>query len=185
MLFITYSKLRLREIKFNKLHYWLLCVQYIGSIAVYLLLRPLNETLAQATMICILAPTATSAPVVVGILGGNVASTTAFTLLSNLLLALLGPVYLTIIGGASTDIPFITSFIFILKKVVPILVFPFLLALFIQKFSPKIHSKIKSMQIVSFYVWAIALTIVLANVTNLVMTKDHDGYIIEIMIGVM
>lgn len=184
MLFFTYSKLSLREIKFNKLHFWLLAIQYIGSIAIYLLLKPINETIAQATMICILAPTATSAPVVVGLLGGNVASTTAFTLLSNLLLAFLGPIYLTFIGGANTDMPFITSFIIIVKKVLPILVLPFILALLSQRFAPKIHKKVKSMQIVSFYIWAVALTIVLANVTNLVMTKESNGYVIEIIIGI-
>lgn len=40
------------------------------------------------------------------------------------------------------------------------------------------------MQIVSFYIWAVALTIVLANVTNLVMTKESNGYVIEIIIGI-
>lgn len=183
MLFITYSRLSLGEIRFNKLHYWLLAVQYLGSIIIYLLLRNVNETLAQATMICVLAPTATSAPVVVGLLGGNIASATAFTLLSNLLLAILAPLYLTLIGNANTDIPFITSFIFILKKVVPILIVPFLLAVFLQKASPKLHSKVKSMQIVSFYVWAVALTIVLGNVTSLVINKSSNNYSIEIAIG--
>lgn len=184
MLFLTYSKLSLKEIRFNKLHYWLITIQYIGSLAIYLLIRLFDETLAQAAMICVLAPTATSAPVVVGLLGGDVASTTAFTLLSNLLLAVLGPLYLTFIGNSVPDTSFITSFIFILKKVLPILILPFLGALAVQRISPKLHHKVKSLQIVSFYVWAVALTIVLSNVTSLVMTQGKDGYYIEIIIGV-
>lgn len=184
MLYFTYSRLSLKEIRFNKLHYWLIAIQYLGSLAIYLLIRAFDETLAQAAMICVLAPTATSAPVVVGLLGGDVASTTAFTLLSNLLLAVLGPLYLTFIGSSIPEASFITSFIFILKKVLPILVLPFLGALAVQRISPKLHNKVKSLQIVSFYVWAVALTIVLSNVTNLVMNQDKDSYNIEIIIGV-
>lgn len=39
------------------------------------------------------------------------------------------------------------------------------------------------MQIVSFYVWAVALTIVLGNVTSLVINKSSNNYSIEIAIG--
>lgn len=184
MLFITYSKISLRDIKFNRLHYWLIAIQYIGSLAIYLLLRNINETLAQAVMICVLAPTATSAPVVVGLLGGNIASTTAFTLLSNLLLAIIAPIYLTFIGNSATDVSFVLSFLYILKKVLPILGLPFILAIFVQRVSPKTHGSIIKMHILSFYLWAVALVIVLGSVTNSVMTKYNDNHSIEIAIAV-
>ncbi len=184
MLFITYSKISLKDIKFNKLHLWLILFQYVGSFVLYLLLKNINETLAQATIICVLAPTATSAPVVVNLLGGNVASTTALTLLSNLLLAFIAPLYLTLFGGEAIDSSFIISFIYILKKVLPILVLPFLLALLLQSTSSYLHNKVKKMQILSLYIWAIALTIVLGGVTNSVLTKTSNNHSIEILIAI-
>lgn len=183
MLFITYSKIALTDIRFNKLHYILILIQYLGSLIIYLLLRNINETLAQATMICVLAPTATSAPVVVSLLGGNVASTTAFTLLSNLLLAILAPLYLTFIGDVGSGLSFATSFIIILRKVLPILLLPFILALILQNVSPKLHTKVKQAQILSFYIWAAALTIVLGNITNYVIIEKNNNFSIEVLIA--
>lgn len=184
MLFFTYSRISLKDIKFNKLHIWLLLVQYIGGALAYFALRAINETLAQAAMICILAPTATSAPVVVGILGGNIASATAFTLISNLLLAFIAPLFLSLIGKPTVEVSFITSALFIFKKVVPILVLPFIIALIVQGISPRLHNKVRSMPLVSFYIWAVALTIVLGNITNFIMIKEDSGHTIEILIGV-
>ncbi len=125
MLFITYCRISWSDIHLTRLHYILLAIQYVGSASVYLALRQLNETLAQAAMICVLAPTATSAPVVAGILGGNIASVAAFSLFSNLSVAFIAPLYLSLIGQTGSEVPFITSFWYIFRKVVPIIVFPF------------------------------------------------------------
>lgn len=185
MLFISYCRISWRDIRLGKIHYILLAIQYVGSILVYVALRQFNETLAQAAMICIFAPTATSAPVVVGLLGGNIASAATFSLISNLTAAVLAPVYLSIIGSGVADVPFLASFFFILRKVIPILVLPFLLAVVLQKVSPKIHYKVRSAQILSFYIWAVALTIVIASVVRFVMLQDNNSYAIEILIGIV
>src|SRR5690554_7099778 len=68
MLFISYCRVSLSDIRLTKFHYILLLIQYLGSALVYLVLKPLNEVLAQAAMICVLTSTATSAPVVAGLL---------------------------------------------------------------------------------------------------------------------
>ena len=65
----------------TQFHYILLAIQYIGSALVYAMVRPFNEILAQAVMICILAPTATSAPVVSGMLGGSISATAAYSIM--------------------------------------------------------------------------------------------------------
>ena len=184
MLYISYSRITWRNIYLTRVHYILLGVQYLGSIAVYLLLKQYNETLAQAAMICVLAPTATSAPVVVGILGGNVASAATFTLVSNLSVAFIAPVYLSFIGMSGNDVSFLTSFVYIVKKVVPILILPFLLALFTQRTTPKFHERVKSAQIVSFYIWAVALTIVISGVVKFVAAQSSTNYLLEILIAV-
>ena len=175
MLFITYSRVGWRDIRLTKFHYILLSIQYLGSALLYLLLRPIDEVLAQAIMICVLTATATSAPVVAGILGGSISVTAAYSIISNLSVAFIAPVFLTAIGGREETISFAAAFWLIL---------PFLAALFLQKLSPKAHKKVQSSQIVSFYLWAASLTVVIGNVTEFVKINDDGNYSLEIMIAV-
>ena len=184
MLFITYSRVLLRDIRLTKFHYILLSIQYVGSILVYLLFFKFNTTLAQAAMICMLAPTAASAPVITGILGGNISTIAAFSFISNLSIGLLSPLFLAAIGDSSVEsIAFIPSVLLIFKKVIPVLVVPFVLALVLEKTSPKLHNIVRSSQILSFYLWAVALTIVIGRVTMFISIQDSSSYLLEIIIA--
>lgn len=185
MLFITYCRVRWSDVRPSKFHYILLTIQYVGSAFIYLALRPINETLAQAAMICMLTATATSAPVVTGILGGNIAVTAAYALISNLTVAFIAPISLSLIGKSGDNVSLATSFWHIFRSVIPILILPFLLALLLRKVAPAVHRKVQSAQIVSFYLWAIALTIVISNVTNYVRLQGSEHYWLEIIIGVV
>ena len=177
MLLITYSRIILRDIRLTKFHYILLGIQYGGSILVYLLFFKFNATLAQAAMICVLAPTAASAPIITGILGGNISTIAAYSFISNLSIALLSPLFLALIGDASMEtISFGSSVLIIFKKVFPVLLLPFILAVTISKVSPKLHSIIRKAQILSFYLWAVALTIVTSNVTKFIGIQDNASY---------
>ena len=186
MLFITYSRIILRDIRLTKFHYILLGIQYGGSMLVYLLFFKFNTTLAQAAMICVLAPTAASAPVITGILGGNISSIAAYSFISNLSIALLSPLFLALIGGASAEtISFGGSVLIIFKKVFPVLLLPFILAVTISKVSPKLHNTIQKAQILSFYLWAVALTIVTSNVTKFISIQGNASYELKLaMAGV-
>jgi BASS family bile acid:Na+ symporter len=163
MLFITYTRVSWHDIRLTKFHYILLGIQYIGSAAVYLVLRPLNEILAQSAMICVLAPTATSAPVVAGILGGSISAVAAYSMISNLLVAFIAPLFLSVVGHAGADVSFAVSFWYIFKKVMPVLVLPFVCALLLRKVSFNVYKKVQSAQIVSFYLWAVTITILIAG----------------------
>ena len=183
MLFISYCRVSLRDIKLTKFHYILLSIQYVGSAIVYIALKPINEILAQAAMICVLTSTATSAPVVAGLLGGSISITAAYSIISNLSIALIGPVFLSFVGQTNDSVSFTTSFWHIFLSVIPILILPFLLALMVQKSAPKVHKKIQSAQILSFYIWAAALTIVIGNITQYIRLQDDGNYTLEIIIA--
>lgn len=184
MLFITYCRVSWSDIRLNKFHFILLAIQYFGSALVYLILRPFNEILAQAAMICVLTATATSAPVVAGLLGGSISVTAAYSIISNLSVAFIAPLFLSVVGESSVEVSFASSFWHILLKVMPILVIPFLLAFILQKTAPRVHKKIRSAQIISFYLWAAALTVVIGNVTQYVRLQDDGNYTLEIIIAV-
>lgn len=183
MLFITYSRVRWADIRLTRFHYILLAIQYGGSALIYLSLRPFSEVLAQAAMICVLTATATSAPVVAGILGGSISVTAAYSIVSNLSVAFVAPIFLSLVGDNGEIVSFGTTFWHILLNVMPILVGPFLVALIIRKGAPALHRKIYSAQILSFYLWAAALTVVIGNVTQYVKMQDDGNYTLEAVIA--
>lgn len=183
MLFITYSRVNWREIRLTRFHYILLVIQYLGSALVYLALRPFNEVVAQGAMICVLTATATSAPVVTGILGGSISTTAAYTIISNLSIAFIAPLFLSLIGESAPSFSFTVTFWHIFRSVMPILVIPFLLAFILQKWAPAVHRRVRSAQIISFYLWAAALTIVIGNVTHYVRLQDDGNYTLEVIIA--
>lgn len=185
MLFITYSRVRWIDIRLTRFHYILLSIQYGGSALVYLALRPFNEVLAQAAMICVLTATATSAPVVTGILGGSISVTATYSIISNLSVAFIAPLFLSLVGDQVNSIHFTATFWHILINVMPILVGPFLLALFVRKVSSAFHRKIYSAQILSFYLWAITLTVVIGSVTQFVKLHSDGNYTLELIIAVI
>ncbi|WP_255493160.1 bile acid:sodium symporter family protein [Dysgonomonas sp. HDW5B] len=173
MLLITYTNISIRSVRFSMLHLWLLAIQLLGSIGAYLAIRGIDPIIAQSAMICILAPTATSAVVITGMLGGNTASLTAFSLLSNLTVAVVAPLLFTIIGGHS-GFSFREELQEITLRVFVLLMLPFFLAILLGKISPKTHHKIKTSQSYSFYLWNIALMIVTARTVNFLLLEGSN-----------
>lgn len=98
MLFVTFCRVKPSQMKPSMLHVWLLLVQTVACIGVFLLLRPLDLILAQGAMVCVLAPVAMAAVVIGGMLGANVATMATYSLLCNMAVALLAPVILTFTG---------------------------------------------------------------------------------------
>lgn len=175
MLFITYCKLSFRELKFSMLHFWLLLIQIAGSLLVYGALVWFDPVVAEGSLICILAPTATAAAVITGMLGGSVACLAAFTLISSLSVALVAPVVFSLLGSHS-EMPFWDSFLYICQQVMPLLVLPFVCALVFEKWLPAVHRQLKKLQVLSFYLWAIGLTIVMGKTVYFIMQQDSKNY---------
>lgn len=183
MLFLTYIKISLKEIQFTRLHLWLLLIQLVGSVAVYLIISPVNQILAQGVMICILAPTGTAAVVITGMLKGNVASLTAYSLASNLMVAVSAPVLFSFIG-VNHELPFFTSFADIGQRIFFLLVAPLIIAFLLNKFSPKTSLFLSKHTGISFYLWSIALVIVSGKTVFYIVNQPDTNTFINIMIAV-
>ena len=182
MLLFTYTKLSLKNIQFTKMHLWLIVVQIVGSVGVYFILNPINTILAQGVMICILAPTATAAPVIAGMLKGNIASLTAYSLISNFTVALFAPLFFSYIGY--NELPFFDSVFEISKRVGFLLIIPFIAALLINKFLPKAGKYMQSKSGISFYLWSIALTVVTGRTVEFIIAQGESQIIIELAIAI-
>jgi len=182
MLFITYCNISFKDIKFSRLHLWLILIQIIGSALVYIALLPVNHIVAQGAMICVLAPTATSAPVIAGMLGGNVASLTAYSLLCNMTIIVVAPLIFSMTGevGATS---FLDSLWVVFQKVFVLLFFPFFGALLLQKLLPRVHNEIRKAKSLSFYLWSVALTIVTGKTIQFILDQKNPDFIVEITIA--
>jgi len=187
MLFITYCKVSPRQMKIRRLHYWLAGIQLSGCFLVYGLLYYFDPNAAEGGLICILAPTATSAPVITGLLGGSVATLATYSITSNLGIALIAPLIFSLIGAhgqTGIDPTFIESFLTICSKVNPLAIFPFVLSMIIQKLIPRLHYYIRTRQTISFWLWVIALALLMAHTTNDIIHMDSSYYSSAVIVAI-
>lgn len=183
MLFLTFSKMRWHNIRLSKLHLWLILIQILGGIGLYWLVLPVSKTLAQGMMICVIAPTATSAPVITGMLKGNVESLTAYSLLSNICVAVITPLFFSVVGETAS-LSFGIGVFTIAKSVLTVILAPLLLAFLLKIFLPKTTRHIASVSSFSFWLWTLALAIVTARTTAFILAQDSSNFYTEIALAV-
>ena len=117
-----------------------------------------QKLLWEALLTCIIGPAASAAPVVVGKLGGNINTMTTYVILSSLASTILIPLVFPILEP-SAGVAFMEAFLIILQKVSIVLLLPLVLGWLIKHFLPRLQRRIASMPNLSFYTWAISLSI--------------------------
>lgn len=172
MLFITYCRLSFRDLKFSGLQGWLLGIQVVGCLVIYGMLAWVDPVIAEGGLICVLAPTATAAAVITGMLGGSVSALAAYTLISSMTVALVSPFLFALLNG-QTEMGFGDSVFYICGQVLPLLVLPCISALLLEKTCPALHRRLKKLQILSFYLWAFGLTIVTGKTVYFMVHQEN------------
>lgn len=186
MLFVTFTRVRAKELKLQRIHLGQLAIQLLGSIALYLLLRGcgVDEVICQGALICVFIPTAMASVVVGGMLGANVNTMTTFTLLSNMSVAVIAPILFSFVG-THTDLPFLTSFWLVFRRLLMLVVLPFVAAQLLDRLSPKMFDYIKCHQSWSFYLWLASLTILMASTTRFILAQPKEFVGLEIVMALM
>mgnify|MGYP003302986874 FL=1 len=187
MLFVTFCKVKIKELKPSKWHLWLLAFQLLSFIAISLTIAfvprmPVTvRVLLEAAMMCLLCPTATAAAVITARLGGNSASLISYTMQINIAVALVAPLFLAMshpVEGMSLA----TSFILIMGKVFPLLLMPLLCAELLRKFLPGAHKLLVTKgRNLPFYLWLVALSLAIAMTTRAIA---HSDLSIWVMAGI-
>ncbi len=179
MLFVTFCRVRVREMRLKGMHGLLLLFQLVVSLALFLLLQPLNTTLAQGGMICVLAPVAMAAVVIGGMLGADITTMATYSLLCNLSIALLAPLYLSLLGSGNCTLWEI------LTRILPLLVGPFVLAQLFRLVLPKWAAWVAAHGQLSFYLWLISLVIVIGRTTSYIIDLGSDHLLLEIALAAL
>lgn len=173
MLFFTFCRIDPSQLKLRRVHWIFLSIQILGAILSYYILQLCGaEEVAESVMICMLAPTAAASVVVTMKLGGDPASNATYVLLSNIAVALVVPIWFPFINPAMEELSFWTACWSILKKVMPLLLGPFVLAILLKWLLPKVHDKVASWHEVSFYLWAMCLVFSAAQMMDAIDRSD-------------
>lgn len=182
-LFLTYCNLKINELKFSKFHLTLLLFQIITGIVLYFIFVQCSGIVAQGVMISALAPTATAAVVVANMLGASIATMTTYTMLCNLTMAIVCPIFFTIIGSHS-ELGLLPAMGIVFVKVFPLLVLPLIIGVLFQKFLPKLTKQILKHKYTSFYLWSISLTIAIGSAINYIILQQESQHKVIIQMSI-
>lgn len=177
ILVLTFSGVKLSTLRPSRLDLWIATFQMVGSIAAYGLLISVthDEVIAQGTMMCVLCPVASSVTVVAAMLGADTKRTTTYTIIGNLLVAVMAPAYISLISDVEGHNDFISAFILIFCKIAMVIALPFIVVWFIQRFFPGINTRISAVKQYSFYLWAFALLVTIGQTADFVFARWHDN----------
>lgn len=183
-LLLTFCKIDLKELKPKRWHLWLLMIQgfscaLAAGVLLFVPMSELNKGVWEGMMVCLICPTATAAAVITGKLGGNAATLTTYTLLSNLLGAMMVPLVFPLVEPHE-GLTFWSAFFRILSKVFPLLLAPFFVALFLKHFLISVHCWLMEHSGMAFYIWAFALALVMGQTARSLLNSDVSAWLVAL-----
>ena len=176
MLFITFCKVDARKIRFSLLHLWLLLFQVVGSFAVYYALSWSGIVVAQGGMICVLAPVAMGAVVIGGMLGANLETMAAYSLLCNIFIAFFAPFMLSTYGNGEC------TMLQIMQRVAPMLILPFVAGQMCRWLTPKVSGWVANHSQISFYIWLMSLIVIIGRTTCFII-DNGENRVVQIILA--
>lgn len=172
MLFVTFCRVDVRQMRLSWVHLWMLLIQFGGGVVAYYGVSALlGETVGQGAMICVMAPIAMAAVVIGGMLGGNITTMVTYSLVCNLVTALVIPYMLHIFGNGSC------TFGDIIARVAPTLIAPFVVAQLCRWLLPRVAKWFAEHSSISFYLWLVSLVLVLGRTTAFILDTEADKFV--------
>ncbi len=177
---------KLRLLRMTGMNISLLLFQILVSLGGYLIVKSIwgNDIIAEGVLIAVLCPVAASSVVISCLLGANRETVTAHVILGNLMVAVVAPIFFSFIG-IQQNMPFLDSFWLILKRVSPIIAFPFFTALLLQIFLPAVNGFISRFKGWTLHLWALALAITLGQTINFIFEHGKENVASIIVLGVV
>ena len=186
MLFVSFCRMRMRQLRPQGWMLKLLAIQTLSFLAMGLVvvLRPqlLGRAVIESAMICMICPTATAAAVVTTRLHGNATVVVSYTCLINLAVSLLVPAMVPFLHEShAPGLGFEASFLLILGKIFPLLILPLFVAWLVRHLLPRFHAFILRQPNLAFNLWAVSLSLAIAVS---VQALEHSREPLWTMIGI-
>ncbi len=188
MLFLSFCRVSVKDLRPCRWHLWLVLIQVLSfsALALVSMLLPKHadyRILVESAMLCLICPTATSAAVVVGKLDGRPANVITYTIIINLMVAWVVPMFIPLVHP-QVGVSFVSAFLMIMGKVFPLLICPLLLAFLVRYLLPSIHKRILKYPDLPFYLWAIALSLAITMTTKSI-AHTHLSVIYQVYIALI
>ena len=195
-LFVTFCKVDFHQMRPHRWHVGVMLAQLLlvlANIGIILWMKSLHSPqsslasplLWEAILTCIIGPAASASPVVVGKLGGNISTMTAYVLMSSLASALMIPVVFPILEQ-TVHVAFFDAFLIILQKVSIVLLLPLVLGWMMQHHVKGLCAWIAAQPNLSFYCWAISLSITTGiTVKNIVHSEASITLLLMIALATL
>ncbi|MBP5477332.1 MAG: hypothetical protein J6Y00_06590 [Paludibacteraceae bacterium] len=197
MLFFTFCKVNPLDLRLHKWHVLALIVQMSLTVGSYFFLRltesviPIlqDHVVAEGVMLCFLQPTATAAAIIAGKLGGSIQNLTMYTIISNLAVVLVVPLFFPYIHPVA-GFSFAMTAWTILKKVGGILVGPFALAWALRiGYDTVQRRKGSDMRFnlslrwaqLPFYLWTATIVILMGDIVHTLVYGAYSGWSVAII----
>ena len=175
ILLLNYVAVDMKKLRLTMLDFWIMLFQIFVSLGSYYLAKALgaSEFVAQGILGGVLCPVAASSVVIATMLGANRETVTTYTIVGNLMVAIVAPIYFSFIGKLQ-DLPLLQSMWLIFRRIAPTIALPFFVALFLQRIAPKANAFLCRYKGVSFYLWAAALTITLGQTIDFMFLNGRE-----------
>jgi len=181
-LFVTFCKVDFHQMRLHRWHAGVLVAQLaLVALIVWLAMQMEHRAdvklLAEGMLTCVIAPTASAAPVVANKLGGDINTMTTQTLVSSLVAALMIPAVFPLLETVA-HVTFWSAFFIILKKIAVLLVLPLVLGWLVRHYIPKLHKVIVDQPNLGFYTWSVALSITTGITVKNIMNSDASIWLL-------
>ncbi len=187
-LFSTFCRIDFHQMRPHRWHLGILTAQVILVMLNCWIIFAVDTSLEhkliwESVLTCIIGPAATASPVVTAKIGGNINTMTAFVVLSSFVSALMIPIVFPLLERGE-QLGFLSAFLAILNKLSMVLVAPLILGWLMQHYAKRICAWIVSIPDLSFYLWAVQLSIT-SGVTIRNIVHSEAGHTVLLMIAVM
>ena len=185
IILLTFTAVDITKLRFKPLFIWIILFQVVVSLGGYYLLRlfHVNEIIAEGVFIGVLCPVAASVAVVSTMLGADRNTVTSFSVIGNLVISVVAPIYFSFIG-VNQDMPFFTSFLHILRRIGTVIGLPFFIALALQLCLPKANAFLSRYKGLAFYLWAVALFLTLGQTIHFIFLNGKGNWGSILWLGV-
>lgn len=177
ILLLTFTAVDLRRLRMTMIDLWLILFQVVVSISCYLTITLLggSHIVAEGVLIGVLCPVASSVAVVACMLGANRETVTTYTIVGNLMVAVVAPVAFSLIGD-HPERGLIDGFLLMLSKIGSTLALPFFLAVLMQFMLPSVNNFIAQYKGLGFYLWSLALLFTLGQTIDYIFLNGEGNW---------
>ncbi len=182
LLYFTFCKIRISEMKPRTWHFVIQLIRASISVLMVLLISLFGSNaelklVLEGIFICFICPTAAGVVVIVEKLGGNIGSLTIFTIIANIVTMIIIPLFFPMVERGS-GITYLTAMLMLLRNVTAVLVLPLVLAMLSRRYMPNIVSKFNKRKNIGFYIWCVNLAIVTGLTVKNIEESTVSGWVL-------